>query len=147
MAKVPVQFLILFIGTMVFVFFLFVCVRRFYSIPAEMKRLERDGGISGLADLAIEQALAGAPIRGPAHDKTERRFRNSESPKRSWRPSAPMHKKASEDMGHKLYFSVPLKRSQHIVLAARGDWTDSRRHLHGGNVVSKAQEISIRSPQ
>jgi Na+/proline symporter len=48
MAKVPVQFLILFVGTMVFVFFVFVRPPLLFH-PAEMKRLERSSVYPALA--------------------------------------------------------------------------------------------------
>jgi Na+/proline symporter len=47
MAKVPVQFFILFIGTMVFVFFLFVKPPLLYH-PLEMKRIEQTADYPGL---------------------------------------------------------------------------------------------------
>ena len=56
MAKVPMQFFILFIGAMVFVFFIFERPPLLFQ-PVEMKRLEQHRGISGAARARYEQAF------------------------------------------------------------------------------------------
>ena len=129
MAKVPVQFLILFIGTMVFVFFLFVRPPLLFH-PVQMTKLEQSAAYPAL-QARYEQAWterADAARASEGRHADRRLFARAEEKLEAVRAEA---QQQSEGERHELHF--PHLRAHYLPRGLGG--TDSRRDLHRGHVV------------